>query len=290
MTKNIYTIVNLIIIGIIIFLGVDTFYSVLETKLDRPDIERTAVNKDLRKTKKIKRQSLRRYENIILSRGIFGKVIDEKADEPAEKVPEKILQPTALRVSLVGTVSGSAAYAHALIEDKTKRSQDIYRVGDSIQGAFIKEILDEKVILSMNGKDEILTMDEPDSGKNSPGPLPDNTSSTPGESVSSRTITVKRDEIMKSLENLNEVMSQARIRPHFKNGNPDGIAITGVRSGSIFRKLGFINGDIINSVNGQRIDSPEDIISFYENLKSQDNLSLRINRRGRETELNYMLR
>ena len=40
------------------------------------------------------------------------------------------------------------------------QNQELYETGDAIEGAFVKEILKGKVILSANGRDEILDMSE----------------------------------------------------------------------------------------------------------------------------------
>jgi len=287
MTKNIYTLINLIVIGAIIFLGIDTFYGFIETRLEPPDVNKISASKKPQTSKGPRRQSLRDYE-IINRRSIFGKVIDD-VKEPVEDDHEvENLEPTSLKISLVGTVAGDQEISRAIILIKSKRSQDIYRVGDSVENAIIKKILWGKVVLRVNGQDEILIKDELSTQNDSAS----SRAATPSarRATPQRTITVDREKIIESLTDINKVLTQASIKPHFTDGEPDGLAFTGVRAGSIFRKVGLRNGDIVKSIDGQDIKSPEDLISLYNNLKSEDSVSLDIIRRGRERTNNIKLK
>jgi general secretion pathway protein C len=67
------------------------------------------------------------------------------------------------------------------------------------------------------------------------------------------------------------------------------LAITGIKAGSIFRRMGLRNGDIVKGINGNEITSPEDLISLYNDLKSESDVSLQIVRRGAERSLNYII-
>jgi len=146
------------------------------------------------------------------------------------------------------------------------------------------------VVLRVGDKDEILTMKEPSSPQKSPYArrAPMTAGRLPARRAS--TITVRRSDIQKSIEDINQLLSEARIQPHFRDGNADGLAISRIRRGSIFSKLGLRNGDVVQEVNGNPLNSPEDILSLYEKLKSGDEASLQVTRRGRPRTLNYRFR
>lgn len=100
---------------------------------------------------------------VILQRNLFGPQPDsEKTAATAVPVPVSTETPMATNLDfiLMGTIQGSAGMERAVILDKKLQKQELYETGDAIEGAFVKEILKGKVILSANGRDEILDMSE----------------------------------------------------------------------------------------------------------------------------------
>lgn len=288
MAKNFYTILNIIIIAGIIYAGFDSFYLFVEEKFDEPDYS-IRISETRQKTAERTMQRLGDYR-IIQNRNIFGENA-QKNEIPVEISQLDNLEPTSLKIALMGTIFGDTRNAAAIIQDNIKKSQDLYRVGDSIQNAIIKNILRGKIVLSYNGRDEILVMDEPNSGNNTITPPRVSTETQNRMSLpQQRTITVRRDDILKSLEDLNDVMDQANISPHITDGRSDGISISGIKAGSVFRKMGFRNGDIIKKVKGNEMTSAEDLISLLNNLSSEDSVSMDIIRRGRPYTYSYRFR
>jgi general secretion pathway protein C len=82
-------------------------------------------------------------------------------------------------------------------------------------------------------------------------------------------------------------MKQVRIQPHFQNGKPDGLRLTGVRPNSIFYKMGLKSGDIIIGVDGKNIESVDDALKFYQSLRSASRVQLQLKRRGRPKTIDY---
>lgn len=113
---------------------------------------------------------------IINKRNLFGKVQDKTKVKTPE--PEPVLTTTSLDLTLLGTIGGEADDQRAIIRNKSsKNSQEIYFRGDAIEHALIKDIGRGKIILTVNGKDEILLMEEtkspPSTGKTQSYPMPD---------------------------------------------------------------------------------------------------------------------
>ncbi|MGD9158754.1 MAG: type II secretion system protein GspC [Desulfobacteraceae bacterium] len=291
MTKHIYTILNILAIGAIIFVGVNTFYLIFEAKLDQPDFEKASVTQKPSESKKSRIQRQRDYD-AITRRSIFGKIASDILSPDMDTSELENLEPTTLNISLIGTGVYNQEKSVAIISVKSKRPpQGMYYIGDSVEGALIKNILTNKVVLSVNGKDEILEKNEEptrtSAASYSPVREPVRRAST---SVPTRTIPLQRDDVEEALSDLQNLLTQASIKPHFSDGEPDGLAITGVKVGSIFRKMGLRNGDIVKSVEGNEIRSPEDLISLYEDLQSKENVSLKLIRRGRERDINLRFR
>lgn len=280
MLKFYHTIFNLIALSIIIYAGVDIFYRVVRSQLRQMNNQKvyTAQAPEVIQSR---RAPLRDYE-VINSRNLFGSV--EKAVVNTKPEAIETLEPTSLKIALLGTVAGSEKNAVAVIEEKQLRKQGLYRVGDSVQGALIKMILRGKVILRVGDKDEILTMDEDTSSKSGNGK---GRSKASGDQT---TIRVRRSDIESSMRNINTLLSQVRIRPHFRNGEADGLSISRIRPNSIFTKLGLRNGDVVQAIDGTPIQSPDDILSLYEKIKSGSRISIQLTRRGQQKTIDYEMR
>ena len=117
-------------------------------------------------------------------------------------------------------------------------------MGDRIQNAVVKTILDGKVVLRVGDKDEILSIEDAFTSETGKGNrIHDSTD----EAAS--TITVKRADLRRSLRNINKLLSQVHVRPHFRDGREDGLEVTQIQRGSIFASLGLKDGDIIQKIN-----------------------------------------
>jgi general secretion pathway protein C len=191
-------------------------------------------------------------------------------------------------VSLLGTISGDDQSATAIIEDKAKRKQDLYKEGDTIQNATIVKILRGKVVLRVQDRNEILTMEEQSkTATGKPSVFPPG-GRAPSEQVGKdTTISLDRTVIAQSLENITELLAQVRIRPHYKDGKTDGLLISQLKPNTVFNQLGLRNGDIIHGLDGKTVQTTDDVMSFYEELKTGSSVSMDILRRGQKQTLRY---
>jgi general secretion pathway protein C len=316
MPKQIHILINLLALFVIMYIVVDTFYSVIGMQMHRIGGEKIQTQKEV-ETHAAK-SSVRPELSMIVDRNIFGATekvesppVEEKTTEPIENLEE-----TTLQLSLLGTIAGDTENARAIILDERKRSQDLYRIGDSVQEAEIIQIFRGKIVLRHNGKDEILSMAESSDtsgleNNNIPAPSARATSRSrrisrarartrslpePGsidaeadmpQEIEEEVIPIQQDELQSSINNLNELLTQVRVRPYFRQGKPEGLIVSQIQGDSIFAKLGLMNGDIIASVNGQQMSTPEEAFQLYNSLKSGSPVSIEITRRGQKKMLTY---
>ncbi len=289
MTKRYITIFNFVALSILVFIGVDLVYKLVGAQLNDIDTQEIATVR-ISPVKRYRKPSLSSYQ-AITDRNIFGSV--ENAAKEIQPDLEN-LEPTKLKLALLGTVTGTRETAVAVIEETDKRKQGLYRVGDSVKDAILKVILRGKVVLRVGDKDEILTMEESSSRRaSSPEPQRAVTSSRTSTRTRPRvsTRTIRRSDIQESISDINSLLSQAQVRSHTsEDGSPGGLSINNIKAGSIYAKMGLRNGDVVQGVGGNPITSPDDILSLYEELKSGSSLSIQIMRNGREYTLNYRLR
>ena len=313
MPRQIHILFNLLALFVIIFIVVDTFYRVVGIQLHEVGGQKVVMLEGA-ENKAVKPLATAEY-GMIVERNIFGAT--EKAEPiPLEEREELIetLEETSLQLSLLGTAAGDSASARAFILDQKTRSQDIYRVGDSVQGAEIRQILRGKVVLRRGEKDEILTMVEGNDKPQPPSAAVDRRSrqsnrgardrasleaeeetgepaqgggSTESEEIEEEIIPIAQNELQGSINDLNQLMTQVRIRPYFRGGKPEGLIVSQIQNDSIFAKLGLLNGDIIASVNGKQMSSPEEAFQLYNSLNTGSQVTVEVTRRGQKKMFTY---
>lgn len=307
--------INLLALFIIIYIVVDTFYKVVTIKLHQVSGQKVVMLKDV-ESHAAKPLTTPDFD-MIVERNIFGATEKTEPLPVEEQEPIETLEETTLQLSLLGTIAGDSGSARAIILDQKKKSQDIYRVGDAVQGAEIRQILRGKVVLRHGEKDEILTMvegdDKPhatakvDKKRERPGrgsrsrvrarPEPQaaaeeqlEKASMVNEEIEEEIIPVAQDVLQSSISNLNQLMTEVRVRPYFRQGKPEGLIVSQIQADSVFEHLGLLNGDIISSVNGKQISSPEQAFQLYNSLKQGSQVSIAITRRGQKKKLTYEIR
>ena len=101
---------------------------------------------------------------------------------------------------------------------------------------------------------------------------------------------VDRSVVDKILENQAELMKMARIVPEQENGKIVGIRLFGVRPDTLLGVLGMENGDRLQSINGFDMTSPEKALEAYARLRTADHLTVQVNRRGSNVNLDFNIK
>jgi general secretion pathway protein C len=286
--KAIFISVNLVCIAVAAYVAVDGFYGTISARLTQKPLSAQQDVFQVGHTDTTRRP-LSAYK-AVLDRNLFN---TRSASAPqTEKVDVNSLEETKLNLKLWGTVSGTEDGDYAVIEDVKAREQNLYRTGDAIQTATVKEIFREKVVLTVNGKDEILQMQELTSGKtiSRPGGLPARGQTASSGAVRAQRISLRRSYIEQSMTDMASLMTQVQISPHMEDGVPAGLSLSSIKPNSIFRRMGLRNGDVITGVDGAEISSVDDALKLVDNLKSSSKLSVQLKRRGREKNIEYSIR
>jgi general secretion pathway protein C len=312
MIKYLFSLLNVLLITASAFFGVQLFYQVVSGKLmeaslnAKPQIGDTISS--LPVTQESASKSLQRdfssYQNVI-DRDLF-KAGKSRTDKANEQIELDKLKQTQLNLKLCGTVSGSDEEAYAVIEKVQNHKQALFREGDSIEKAIIKKILRNTVVLNVNGKDEILVIKkEKSKSLGRPQVMPEEMGEAPEPEVieepppeepppdtppeESGAVSIDREKVNGALKNINQLMSQVKVRPHFKDGKPNGLMLSHIQQNSIFMDMGLQSGDIIKGVNGNAIESVDDALKFYESLKSSPSVQLQIERQGEQMSVDYQI-
>lgn len=299
MIKHLFTFINMLLITLILFFSVKLFYQVVSAQvLDLPYVDRSlppeaslAGPQDTGVARK--RTDFVAYQPI-LQRDLF-KTKPGQVEVKVDTIDLDKLKQTQLNLRLWGTILRESDQSYAVIEDTRKRKQGLFRVGDTVENASIKMILRKKVVLTVGGKDEILLMDSDKTKSRSasqqvpPREMPEPYEETMPPVDAEDAVSLDRERINEALQNINQLMSQVKVRPHFQDGRPNGLLLSHIQQNSIFSEMGLQNGDIVKGVNGNMIESVDDALKFYENLRASPSVELQIQRQGEEMNLSYQI-
>jgi len=287
-TKRLFLLVDLVLIALAVYLGVQGIYRVVASRLDTLPPTSTAQSASVA----IQQADLPPYSEYraIAQRNLFKTVTgSEKANED---VVLDNLEETELKLKLWGTFASDAPErSFAIIEDENKREQNVYKIDDTIQNATVKMILAEKVVLSVSGSDEVLQLQKrTGSSSTSLGRTTAYVRSTAAtSSVQTTRISLRRSQVENAMENLSDLMTQVTVNYQNKDG-VEGLSLSNIKPNSIFRRMGLRNGDVLVAVEGQPLTNADQALQLYENLKSSDSASVEINRRGRSRIIQYRIR
>jgi general secretion pathway protein C len=110
------------------------------------------------------------------------------------------------------------------------------------------------------------------------------------QKVSPTEYNIDRGVVDKILENQADLMRQARIVPEQENGRVVGIRMFGVKQDSLLSVLGMENGDRLQTINGFDMSSPEKALEAYARLRTAEKLTISLNRRGQNMNIDYNIR
>ena len=175
-----------------------------------------------------------------------------------------------------------------------KRKTKVLAKGEAINGFVLEGAGSNYATFGKEGETYKITLIVSTQGDTSiksakPSPMPVSTASKPeGDVVDAGDHKI----IDKSLidhyaANMDDIYKNIGIKEIKKGGKIEGFSISFVRKGSPFAKLGVKRGDVIKSINGQKIDSYNAAFGVYKNISNIDNLTLVIQRGKEEMELEY---
>jgi general secretion pathway protein C len=87
-----------------------------------------------------------------------------------------------------------------------------------------------------------------------------------------------RDKMIK--QDLQKILMQATALPHFQDGAIVGFSLTQIDQDSIFAKGGFVDSDIITSVNGIPMNSIPGAIKLLNSLREAPSIDVEVLRDG----------
>jgi general secretion pathway protein C len=248
----------------------------------------------------------------IIKRNVFCStcppIVDKTTEiEPtgAEVQPQRTALPLQLLAVNYAPPPWGFQHSSVVLRDTETKETGAFRAGEKVKGATITGIDEARLHLDNSGKPEYLDLlDTETNTAPSATPVVPVASATPtpgGDALSQEldrgikktgehTYEIQRATLESVLGNMSLLSRSARIVPEIRDGKAAGFRLYSVRPDGPFAKIGMQNGDVISSINGLEITSPEKALEVYAKLKSASHLSLGLERNGQRTTKDYTIR
>ncbi len=227
--------------------------------------------------------------SVLVDSNIFGATSpsDRSADSSMPSSANAMPSAEALGLRLVGVVAGGPTTSRAIIEDANTRIASPYKIGDTVASATIGAIESDRILLTHNGRTKVLFLHAARVPKG------------PAESVVSDAADVSTPPSLAAakppsppsarLGYVEDLFRTATIEPYIKDGHVQGLRISGLEQGPLAAAVGLRNGDIVQTVNGQSLDSKQKAFQVLQKARTQPAISIQLLRNGKARDLSFDL-
>jgi len=302
--KKYVWIINLLLLTGLAYLAAATVNQKIEGMISSP---RAAASQKFLQDEGDKKQSpaakhALSYYHVILTRNIFG--ITNLSDSKLSSSNQEAAPDTTLNITLLGTIINNDGSSVAIIKNPDNNKVNGYRSGEVIDiitsdDVKLVEVTNCKVVIERQrtGRETIKCKDLGDvasashaapSGRRTAARAEgsesqDNAGEDEGiKKVGESEYEVSRELLEEVLSDPTNIVQQARVIPQ-----EDGLRFFGIRSNSIFWKIGIKNGDTLHKINNVELNDVEKALSVFEELRSQSNFTIDFTRAGKEYTYEY---
>jgi len=257
---------------------------------------------------------------IILRRNIFDSARGDLTEEPLPEVslgpdgegaeqwnPNQPPPKCTGKLRLVGSVMspGYPDWSFAAIAGESDGKTMLYREGSTVGASRVLAVYPSSVVVSASsGACQLLMFEEDDKRMvrvppPAQKPVARNASASRNAGLSNEDLNegirkisdtkfnIQRSLVDKALANQGSLMKAARVIPYEENGRIVGVKLYGIRRMNLLGRLGIRNGDMLRTINGFDMTSPDTALEAYSRLRSADKLTLAIKRQHREMTVEY---
>jgi len=268
LTKAVQPFLIVVAITLLSFLVVDIFYNIVGLRMAYGKVvvksHSTAVVSPWTQAR-----SAESY-HIITERNLFATTL--KAIAGANAGGSLLPSEEYTAFDLKGTIAVDQSQGYAIVEEKGKGKQKLYRIGEMIGSARLVSITRNTAVLKNGDKDFVMK-------------IKDNTvTSFTGRG---NRIAISKQDVTQSLGDLKSIMSQAVVKPFLKDGVQQGFVVSNIVPGSLYQKLGLRNGDVIVDVNDKRLEGADDVLQLMNVMQAGGSVSVNLLRGGQNETINY---
>ncbi|MDQ6978555.1 MAG: type II secretion system protein N [Mariprofundaceae bacterium] len=219
---------------------------------------------------------------------LFGVIAAVKATAPVvQATPVAVVTIPPVKVKLWGTVlAGEASVAILAVASDPK--QKVFRLHATIaDGVTLEQIWGDAVEVNDHSRKRRIELRQPNGLAATPAQAAPTVAHPPRPPGPMLQRSISRGEINRQTRNFSQLLSQARVVPHFSNGKADGFVISDIVPRSLFQQIGLRNGDIIRKVNQTVISSAAQAMQLYQSLQQASEIQLEVERAGQTQTINY---
>jgi type II secretion system protein C len=230
----------------------------------------------------------------IVDRNLFtdGGIADTpRANVNSARQLESMGSAEELGLRLVGAIAGGPVASRAIIQSAKTNATGSYRIGDTVASATIEDIQRDVVVMRYRNQSLVLKLR---AGKS------DDAGQKPQEAAQKAQEAGKTDgqnqpsaaaEAASAAPSrggyMTELFHKATIEPYVKNGQTEGLQITGLENIPMAELLGLRNGDVVQSVNGQQLTSKQKAFQVLMKAKTQPKVNIQLLRDGNNKNLSF---
>jgi general secretion pathway protein C len=226
------------------------------------------------------------------------KLTQNEAPPPVQKKPKAKPSVGTIKDITLLAIYGSSDIA--VVTVKYKNTTKVLGKGESINGFVLESVGSNDAVFSKNGKRYRVSLfiQKSKKGKGVIQPvsishtqiIPDTNrdNTAEGEIVDAGDHKIIEKSLLKHYtKNIDDLYKNIGIQEVKKNGAIEGFRVTFIRRGTPFAKLGVKRGDVIKAINGQELTSYSAALNVYKDIDKAQNITLLIERKNQEMELEY---
>lgn len=222
----------------------------------------------------------------LINAQLFGK-FQEKVKAPVVQPSSADAPKTNLNLRLTGVVSTSKEHpekAAAVIENNGVALA--YSVDEQIEGspAVLKQVLDDRVIIGVNGRMETLMLDGLEyqrlSEANAPIEEGQLQEFVPDAAAQIEAVGPEPDIRREVMEQPQKLFDYINISPRNRNGQMYGYALTPKREPEVFNRFGLKPNDVAIEINGVRLNDMQAAYGVIAELREAAQATIKVERDG----------
>lgn len=216
----------------------------------------------------------------IVEGGLFGR----GSLAPARDEALLDIEPAGL--VLVGTAEGAG---YAIFMNAETGLQRAFKKGESVfGGGVVASISTKKAELESGGRRILFKV---------PSTMPDE-AARPAFQQKAQLATRKAEgqwtidqrAVSGIFDNMDKVLTDARFVPYVDNGKLSGFKVSEIKASGVFSMIGLQDGDVVMSINGYRLDSPDKVAQILGGLRGETEVRVDILRGRQPRTLKYQIR